>query len=92
VHAVVECVGAGVDVSGGSGVDLVLGGFCCLGDILGAGSGTGVAVVARMRGGWSRFGQLAPFLATGTLLCTYRGRCLVAVWEVAHYVRVKHGL
>ena len=59
----------------GSGVDIEkVDKFCYLGDMLAAEGGADAAVVTRVRSGWFKFKQLAPFLlAKGTLL-TLKGR------------------
>jgi len=63
---------AGVDVGASAGLELV-DEFCCLGDMLGVGGGAGAAVEARIRVGWSGFGQLVPLLAGGDVSLVVRG-------------------
>ena len=65
-----QCLGAAGAVGGeqslgvgvGSGGLEVVPGFCCLGDMLSAGSGCGLAAVARCKCAWGRFRRLLPLL------------------------------
>ena len=59
--AVVGRHSLGVGV-GGRGLEVVLG-FCCLGDVLSAGGGCGLAAVPRCGCAWGGFRQLLPLLA-----------------------------
>ena len=48
--------------------------FCYLGDVLSVDGGVEAAVSARIRNGWLRFRQLAPFLASGAPPLWMKGR------------------
>ena len=48
--------------------------FCYLGDMLAAEGGADAAVVTRVRHGWFRCKQLAPFLLAKGVLLTVKGR------------------
>ena len=62
----------GVDVGASAGLELV-DGFCCLGGMLGVGGDAGAAVEARIRVGWSGFGQLVSLLTNGDVSLIVRG-------------------
>jgi len=61
---VAGAVRTSVDIGAGAKLELV-DGFCCPGDMLSVGGDAGAAVEARIRIGWSGFGQLVPLLASG---------------------------
>jgi len=78
---------AGVDVGASAGLELV-DEFCCLGDMLGVGGGAGAAVEARIRVGWSGFGQLVPLLAGGDVSLVVRGG--LTAWSQPDFVGDPH--
>jgi len=61
-----------VDVGASAELELV-GGFCCLGDMLSVDGDADAAVEARIRIGWNGFGQLVPLLASGDVSLVVRG-------------------
>ena len=69
----------------GTGLDIV-GGFCCLGDMVG---GAECASGARVRCDWRKFNELAPMLALR--LISGKGRFITAVSEVPWLTVVRHG-
>ena len=52
--------------------------FCYLGDMLDAGGGSEAAVSARIRGGWRKFRELAPFLTSRAPSLRLKGRVYAA--------------
>ena len=75
------CVG----LDGGSGFELV-GGFCCLGDVLCAGGGAEDASGTGVRSAWGGFGGLAPVLTGGAVSLKLKGEvCDACVQGVLVY-------
>ena len=80
--ACARCLGAAGAVGGGHFLEVEVGGgelevvpeFCCLGDVLSAGGGCGLAAVARCGCAWGRFRQLLPLLTNRQVPLLTRGR------------------
>ena len=62
-----------LEVEVGGGELEVVPGFCCLGGVLSAGGGCGLAAVARCKCAWGKFRQLLPLLANRQVPLLARG-------------------
>ena len=65
--------------------------FCCLGDMLSVDGDADVAVEARIRIGWNKFGQLVPLLTSRDNWLGERG-CIAVVCKVVCYMEERPGL
>ena len=67
-------LGAGGSVVIGGETYEAVGSFCYLGDMIAAGGGAEAAVTSRIRSGWKKFRELAPFLMSKAPSLKMKGR------------------